>query len=150
MYPSVLSLIKIGDLLLWTEDWGGFADLPLSQEINDFKPCSRFQNIHNTDMKYQHKLIETDCSSCLWSYNLFFHIMHHPNQNTVVSVLSALHWLKKKKPKLQTQSSLFFLFLFFSKEWNLFYPNRCIHRGKRERKAKKGLKGRKENRVLLD
>lgn len=79
---------------------GGFADLPLSQEINDFKPCSRFQNTRNTDMKYKHKLIETDCSSCLWSYNLFFHIMHHPNQNTVVSVLSALHWLKKNKPKL--------------------------------------------------
>lgn len=35
----------------------GFADLPLSQEVNDFKPCSRIQNIHNTDMKYQHKLI---------------------------------------------------------------------------------------------
>lgn len=44
---------------------GGFADLPLSQEINDFKPCSRIQNIHNTDMKYHHKLIPTDYSSCL-------------------------------------------------------------------------------------
>ena len=43
----------------------GFADLPVSQQINDFKPCSRIQNFHNTDMKYQHKLIPTDCSSCL-------------------------------------------------------------------------------------
>lgn len=126
---------------------GGFADSPLSEEISDFKPCSRIQNIHDTDRKcQQRKLIPTDCSSCLWSYNLFFHIMHQPNQNTVVSVLSALHWLKKKNSNFSTNLSLFF----FPKEWNMFYPNHCIHRGKRERKAKRGLKGRKENRVLLD
>lgn len=88
---------QTGDLSFQAVDWEDLQ-ICLSQEISDFKPCSRIQNIQGTDMKYRHKLIPTDCSSCLWSYNLFFHIMHQPNQNTVVSVLSALHWLKKKTP----------------------------------------------------
>lgn len=62
---SVLSLRTNRRPLILDCGLGGFADLPLSQEINDFKPCSRIQNIHNSDMKYQHKLIPTDCSSCL-------------------------------------------------------------------------------------
>lgn len=32
----------------------------------------------------------------------------------------------------------------------LTWPNHCIHRGRRERRAKKGLRARKENRVPLD
>lgn len=115
---------------------GGFADLPLSQEISDFKPSSRFQNIHNTDMKYQHKLIEADCSSCLWSYNLFFHIMHHPNQNTVVSVLSALHWLKKKNPNFKPNLSFSFFF-FFQKNETCFIQTVVSTGGKGKERQKR-------------
>ena len=60
MCASVLSLRTNRRPLILDCGLGRFADLPLSQEINDFKPCSRIQNIHNTDMKYRHKLIPTD------------------------------------------------------------------------------------------
>ena len=67
--------------------------------------------------------------------------MPYLNQKTVVNALPDFHWLNHllnhhyfPPPKIKT----------------VFYLNPCIHRGKRERKAKRGLKGRKENRVLLD
>lgn len=65
MCTSELSLTANRRPLILDYGLEGFADLPLSQEISDFKPCCRIQNIHDTDIRYQHKLIPTDCSSCL-------------------------------------------------------------------------------------
>lgn len=140
MCTSELSLTANRRPLILDYGLEGFADLPLSQEISDFKPCCRIQNIRDTDIRYQHKLIPTDCSSCLWSYNLFFHIMHHPNQNTVVSVLSALHWLKKKK-KIQTFKPI--VLDFFSKRIKRVLSKPLYPQGEKGKKGKKGPKGEK-------
>lgn len=65
--------------------------------------------------------------------------MHHPNQNTVVSVLSALRWLKKRKT--QTFKPIFLEF--FSKSIKRVLSKPLYPQGEKGKKGKKGPKGEK-------